>query len=100
VGRLFIPIYNLYWFFGVNTTLCRVLDRILADAHDTRRAPSTLSWLAPTIHLAAGVGLAMVLAAPLTWAALLLSAASDATWLIYMFRCDVARRAVVQLGTR
>jgi hypothetical protein len=100
VARLFIPIYNIYWLFAVNTNLCRVLDHILVDAHDTCRAPSTLRWLAPSFYLAGGVGFVLLLDSSFTWVALVLSATSDAMWLIYMFRCDVARRAVAQLGTR
>ena len=91
--RLVIPIYSLYWLFGVNIELCRGLDTVLARNDDDRRAPLGLAMGATVLHL---LPIAMLLTQAKTYA-FGATIASNLLWFVYMLRCDPLRRAALRV---
>ncbi len=91
VVRFVVPIYSIYWLFGVNLQLCTGLDIVLAQHEDRRRAPKALAMGATVVHL---VPLVVMLTDAKAYTFLVMIA-SSALWFAYMFQCDPLRRAVM-----
>jgi hypothetical protein len=92
VGRLFIPLYSLYWVFGVNLRLCSAIDGLLIQKEDARRAPGTLAVAATVLHFAPVV----LMLTPIKGYAFLVTIVDTVLWFTYMLQCDVVRRAVAR----
>lgn len=90
VGRLFIPIYSVYWIFAVNVELCRRINDRLAEQHDPRRAPVVLAMLATALHFAPLLLLFSEFKA-FAWVPIV---ASMGMWIAFMWQTDAARRAI------
>jgi hypothetical protein len=96
VGHLFIPFYNVYWMFAVNSRLCDALDQVLAEAGDRRRGPR--DWAAIAAGLQLGINVFQF--GPLKsyyWAAAVIS---HVAWIAYMLSCDPIRRAAWEARVR
>lgn len=76
VGKMFIPFYNLFWIFRVNSALCTALDMSLGGMGSMARAPRGLAIAAAITQVIPYVNIAI---APFMW-------------LFYMFSADVARK--------
>jgi hypothetical protein len=86
VGRMFIPVYGVYWMFAANTSLCAAIDRVLMSAGRGRATDASIA------QVAAGGQLAILVASflpPLV--ALGAAALVSGAWFLYMFQTDKAR---------
>jgi hypothetical protein len=90
VVRFIIPIYSLYWVFGVNLQLCNGLDAALAEQEDARRAPKVIAMGATVLHF---VPVVMLFTEAKAYAFLVMIASSG-LWCAYMWLCDPLRSAV------
>jgi hypothetical protein len=93
VGRCFIPLYNFYWMFAVNTRLCNHIDDVLGQAMHPLRAPKSLAIVAATLHLMP----ALLQVTPLKDYGFVALLGAEGLWLAYMFQCDRARRAFAEI---
>jgi hypothetical protein len=94
VGRLFVPFYNLYWSFAVNTILCDHIDRVLAQKLRRVRTPKNLAIVAAAVSLAPVFMTVVNRGTPYAFYATL---AACGLWLVYMFACDRARREFAEI---
>ena len=95
----FVPLYGFYWAFVVGLRLCAALDAVLVAAGDPRRAPRQLAIAAPSVGVAMAamnVPLSLVLPA----FAVVVTIATTFAWFAYVFVCDRARCAVVEVAPR
>jgi hypothetical protein len=83
VGFLFIPFFNLYWYFVVSMGLCDALNRQLAAYGSPKRAPRGLAMAAAIVQVIPYVNLFI---GPLVW-------------LPFMFVTDGAKREYARLST-
>jgi hypothetical protein len=93
VGRLFVPFYNLYWSFAVNTLLCDHIDRVLAQKLRRIRTPKSLAIVAAAVNLTPVLITVMKQSQYAFYATL----AACGLWLAYMFACDRARREFAEI---
>ncbi len=91
VVGLIVPLFSIYWVFGVNVRLCGYVDSLLASIDDPRRAPKALAIIATVIYF---VPIAMKLAEVSQYTFLVLIA-DHVLWFVYMLQCDELRRAVI-----
>jgi len=82
VGFLFIPFFNLYWYFVVSMGLCEALNRQLAAYGSPKRAPRGLALTAAIVQVIPYVNLAI---GPLLWVP-------------FMFVTDGAKREYARLS--
>jgi hypothetical protein len=82
VGALFIPFYNLYWYFAVSAGLCNALNRALAGYGSPKRASSGLAIAAAVLQVIPYVNIAL---APFLWIA-------------FMFNVESAKREYARLA--
>jgi hypothetical protein len=100
VAAFFAPIYNVYWTFVVNARLCFGLDGVLVAAGERERAPVALARVAPFVQFGTSLISYAMLQGPARGYAFLVVTAQSATWVLYMFECDRARRAVARAVAR
>lgn len=82
VGFLFIPFYNLYWYFAVSMGLCEALNRQLAAYGSPKRAPRGLAMGAAIVQVIPYVNFAF----------------GPFFWLPFMFLTDGAKREYARLS--
>jgi hypothetical protein len=82
VGFLFVPFYNLYWYFVVSMGLCDALNRQLAAYGSPKRAPRGLAMAAAIVQVIPYLNLFV---GPLLW-------------LPFMFMTDGAKREYARLS--
>jgi len=82
VGYLFVPFYNLYWYFVVSMGLCDALNRQLAAYGSPKRAPRGLAMAAAIVQVIPYVNLGL---GPLLW-------------LPFMFMTDSAKQEYARLS--
>jgi hypothetical protein len=73
IGRLFIPFYNLYWYFAGATGLCNAYNRALAGMGSPKRASTGLAITAAVFQVIPYVNIAI---APFFWVAVVLNVES------------------------
>lgn len=82
VGFLFVPFFNLYWYFVVSMGLCDALNRQLAAYGSPKRAPRGLALAASIVQVIPYVNLGL---GPLLW-------------LPFVFMTDSAKREYARLS--
>lgn len=75
VGFLFIPFYNLYWYFIISVGLCSAYNRVLASYGSTKRASTGLATTAAILQVIPYVNFIF---APFLW-------------LVFMFNVESAK---------
>jgi hypothetical protein len=84
VGCLFIPFYNLYWYFVCSVGLCSALNMALTGLGSPKRASTGLATAAAIFQVIPYVN---ILVAPFMW-------------LIFMFNVEEAKREYARLSGR
>jgi hypothetical protein len=82
VGYLFIPFYNLYWYFVVSVGLCHAYNRVLAGYNSPKRASTGLATAAAVVQVIPYINFVV---APILW-------------LVFMFNVDGAKREYAQIS--
>ncbi|MBX3206219.1 MAG: DUF4328 domain-containing protein [Labilithrix sp.] len=84
VGYLFIPFYNLYWYFIVSAGLCAALNRALAGFGSSKRASG-------------GLGIAAAILQVIPYANMFLA---PFLWIAFMFNVEGAKREYARLSAQ
>ena len=66
IEDLFVPFYNLYWYFVCSAGMCTAYDRVLAAYGSTKRAPRGLAITAAIFQV---IPYANLLLGPFVWIA-------------------------------
>jgi hypothetical protein len=66
IGFLFVPFYNLYWYFVCSAGMCTAYDRVLQSYGSTKRAPRGLAITAAIFQVIPYVNLVL---GPFLWIA-------------------------------
>jgi hypothetical protein len=86
VGRMFIPIFGLYWMFAANSGLCAAINRVLASSLRVKSADATAA------QLAAGGQIALLASRSLPYpTGIVLGAVVSGFWFWHMHGTDAAR---------
>lgn len=100
IGRFFIPFYNLYWAFAMQSSLCNAYDLLLVQSGRRPAMPRTLAVLAPMMQLAAQVATVIATAAKEAMLGVAVVFGASVLWTFYMFFVDRVRATLADASVR